>query len=154
MKNRKFWMIFVLILVFIVGMIAGVLLDENVLDKMEKKRSRRSGTQRTPAPYYSLDLMAKELSLTESQKEKIHELFQQNNERLNVYRREINDRFRKMRDQLIDEIKNVLDNGQKLKFEAMIEKYNTEMKKRYEERRKRSQDDKKKQDAKKKGEKR
>ena len=32
MKNRKFWMIFILILVFIVGMIAGVLLDENITD--------------------------------------------------------------------------------------------------------------------------
>ena len=139
MKNRKFWMIFILILVFIVGMIAGVLLDENILDKMQTKRSRRSGTQRTPAPYYSLDLMAKELSLTDGQREEIHEIFHKNNDRLKLYRREINDRFRGLRNQLIDEIKNVLDDGQKIKFEAMIEKYYTEMKKQYEERKKRSQ---------------
>ena len=147
MRNRRVWFVFILILVFLVGMIAGVLFDENVLDKIEKKkRSRRSSSQHTPAPYYSIDMMAKELSLTEDQKAQIHEIFNKNNEKLKVYRREINDRFRRMRDKLIEDIKSVLDDGQKLKFEAMINKYNEEMKRRYEERKKRAQEAKKKQD--------
>jgi hypothetical protein len=53
-------------------------------------------------------------------------------------RKQIDERFTTIRTQLKNEIKSVLDNEQKLKFEAMIEKYRSQRRKEIEERKKRS----------------
>ena len=131
--NQKFWIIFSLISCFVLGVIAGVLLDENVLDVLQKKRRDQ---QRQAIRFPSLDTMAAELLLTDEQREQIRNIFKKNDERLHAIREKYIPEFTSIRSMLIEEINGVLKQEQKLQFENMIERYN-EQRKREAEARKR-----------------
>lgn len=133
-KNYKYWIIFSLIVVFFVGMIAGVFLDNNVLDKQQKARNKRNNTARFP----TLCSMAEEISLSDAQQEQIQDIFRKNDEKLNILRGKIHKQFLSIRSGLIDEINKILDDVQKLKFEAMIERYLSQRKKEMKEKSQRS----------------
>jgi hypothetical protein len=134
MKNHyKFWIAFSLIIVFAAGIAGGILLDEYVISK----KPERSKKKRSSVHFPTLDMMAQELSLTSEQQEQIREIFKNNEERFKILRKQIDERFKTIRTQLKDEIKSVLNDEQKIKFEAMIEKYVSQRKKEMEERRKR-----------------
>ncbi len=133
MKNyNKFWIVFSLIVVFAAGFIGGILFEKHLIDKKVEKRVKKRSSVRFP----SLEIMAKELSLTPEQEEQIREIFKNNEERFKNLRKNINDRLSSIRSQLKNEIKNVLTNEQVLKFEAMIEKYSSQRKKEVEKRKK------------------
>jgi len=133
-KNYKYWIIFSLIVVFFVGMIAGVFLDNNVLDKQQKPRNKRNNTARFP----TLCSMAEEISLSDAQQDKIQDIFRKNDEKLKILRGQIHKQFSSIRSGLIDEINIILDDVQKLKFESMIERYISQRKKEIKERSQRS----------------
>lgn len=133
-QNTKYWIIFSLIFVFIIGVIAGVILDNNVLDKQQKPRNKRNNTVRFP----TLCSMAEELSLSEAQQAQIQDIFKTNDEKLKVFRKQIREQFMTIRSSLIDEINEILDDEQKIKFEAMIERYLSQRKKELEKRSQRS----------------
>jgi len=130
MKNHyKFWIILSLILVFFAGIAGGIFIDKLFIQKsLEKRRS-------SPPPPHSIDMMAKELNLTSEQQEKIREIFKNNEERLKSLRKDFFDHLSQIRTQLKNEIKNVLSEEQGKKFEAMIEKFESQMKKEQERRR-------------------
>jgi len=131
MKNyNKFWIVFSLIVVFAAGFIGGILFEKHLIDKKVEKRVKRRSSVRFP----SLEMMAKELSLTPEQEEQIREIFKNNEERFKTLRKNIDDRLSSIRSQLKNEIKNVLTDEQVLKFEAMIEKYISQRKKEVEKR--------------------
>ena len=133
MKNyNKFWIVFSLIVVFAAGFIGGILFEKHLIDKKVEKRVKRRSSVRFP----SLEIMAKELSLTPEQEEQIREIFKNNEERFKNLRKNIHDRLSSIRSQLKNEIKNVLTDEQVLKFEAMIEKYISQRKKEMEKRKK------------------
>lgn len=134
MRNHyKFWIAFSLIIVFAAGVAGGILLDKYVISKQpEKARKKRSSVH-----FPTLDMMAQELSLTPEQQEQIREIFRNNEERFKTLRKQIDERFKAIRAQLKEEIKSVLNDEQKIKFEAMIEKYVSQRKKEMEERKKR-----------------
>ena len=133
MKNyNKFWIVFSLIVVFAAGFISGILFEKHLIDKKVEKRVKRRSSVRFP----SLEMMAKELSLTPEQEEQIREIFKNNEERFKNLRKNIDDRLSSIRSQLKNEIKNVLTDEQVLKFEAMIEKYISQRKKEVEKRKK------------------
>ena len=133
MKNyNKFWIVFSLIVVFAAGFIGGILFEKHLIDKKVEKRVKRRSSVRFP----SLEMMAKELSLTPDQEEKIREIFKNNEERFKTLRKNIDERLSSIRSQLKNEIKNVLTDEQVLKFEAMIEKYISQRKKEMEKRKK------------------
>ncbi len=135
MKNHyKFWIVFSLIIVFTAGVAGGILLDKYVLTK----KTERTRKKRSSIHFPTLNMMAQELNLTSEQQEQIREIFKNNEERFRTLRSQIDERFKTMRTQLREEIKSVLTNEQKLKFEAMIEKYVSQRKKEMEERKKRS----------------
>ncbi|NIM59049.1 MAG: hypothetical protein GTO16_08935 [Candidatus Aminicenantes bacterium] len=126
MKNyNKFWIVFSLIAVFAAGFIGGVLFEKQLIDKKVEKRTKRRSSVRFP----SLEIMAKELSLTPEQEEQIREIFKNNEERFKKLRKNINERLSDMRSQLKNEIKNVLADEQVVKFEALIQKYISQRKK-------------------------
>lgn len=126
MKNyNKFWIVFSLIVVFAAGFIGGILFEKHLIDKKVEKRVKRRSSVRFP----SLEIMAKELSLTPEQKEQIREIFKNNEGRFKNLRSDIDERLLSIRSQLKNEIKNVLADEQNLKFEAMIEKYISQRKK-------------------------
>jgi phosphosulfolactate synthase (CoM biosynthesis protein A) len=140
MKNyNKFWIVFSLIVVFAAGFIGGILFEKHLIDKKVEKRVKRRSSVRFP----SLEIMAKELSLTPEQEEQIREIFKNNEERFKNLRKNIDDHLLSIRSQLKNEIKNVLTNEQVLKFEAMIEKYISQRKKEMEKRKKHPRNDKK-----------
>ncbi len=133
MKNyNKFWIVFSLIVVFAAGFIGGILFEKHVIDKKVEKRVKRRSSVRFP----SLEMMAKELSLTPEQEEQIREIFKNNEERFKNLRKNIDDRLSSIRSQLKNEIKNVLTDEQVVEFEAMIEKYISQRKKEMEKRKK------------------
>ena len=133
MKNyNKFWIVFSLIVVFAAGFIGGILFEKHLIDKKVEKRVKRRSSVRFP----SLEIMAKELSLTPEQEEQIREIFKNNEERFKNLRKNINDRLSSIRSQLKNEIKNVLTDEQVVEFEAMIEKYISQRKKEMEKRKK------------------
>jgi Skp family chaperone for outer membrane proteins len=131
MKNgNKFWIIFSFIFVFAAGIAAGILFENNFLDKKSRRNEDRRSTVRFP----TLDMMAEELGLTTEQQEQLKEIFKNNEERLKTYRSQIHDHYAALRAQLKQEMDNVFSAEQKVKFEAMIEKYLSERKKEMEDR--------------------
>ena len=135
MKNHtKFWIIFSFIMLFVLGVIGGILLDryllqpESVLPPPPRSRS----SVRFP----SLEIMARELGLTPEQKNRIRSVFQDNDQRLRALHQEVIQQLRKIRGDLKEEIKTILNKEQAAKFEAMIQKYIKQRKKEWERRRK------------------
>jgi Spy/CpxP family protein refolding chaperone len=117
-NNYKFWVIFSLIVVFLAGAGGGILLDEYVLDKRSKKSTRTSSVR-----FPSVKMMAQELSLTEEQQKQIKDIFNANDKKLKELRNQLNKQFYQIRKELLVGIKNILDDDQKKKFDAMVEDY-------------------------------
>lgn len=132
-NNYKLWILLSLIVVFIAGVISGVLIDKNMLDKRTHDSRRRSTTR-----FPTLELMSEELALTTEQQAQIREIFNSNEERFKNLRRDMDKRLSDIRAQLLTDIESVLTDEQKAKFEAMIDKYRSQRKREYEERKKRS----------------
>jgi len=140
MKNHnKFWIVFSLIVVFAAGFTGGILFEKHIIDKKVEKRVKRRSSVRFP----SLEIMAKELSLTPEQEETIREIFKNNEERFKNLRKNIDEHLSSIRTQLKNEIKNVLTDEQVVKFEAMIQKYISQRKKEMDKRKKHSRNHRK-----------
>lgn len=141
MKNHyKFWIGLSFLLIFTAGIFSGVLLDKYVLDKQPSQKDLRSRDRRRPAPRFpTLEDMAVELQLSAGQQERFQEIFNANEQRLDLLGKEIHKRFGAMRMQFLEELKSVLDEEQTKKFDAMIEKYLEQRKAEYERRRQREQ---------------
>ncbi len=136
MKNHyKSWIIFSFVIVFSAGIFGGILLEKHIIDKRPRKISTIK--KRSSVHFPTLDIMVRELNLNPEQQEQIRKTFNNNEERLKELRSQINKRFSSMRFQLLSEIKNVLNEEQGIKFEAMIEKYISRRKKEMENRKNR-----------------
>ncbi len=133
-NNYKLWIILSLIVVFIAGVVSGVLIDKNMLNKRTHDSRRRSSTR-----FPTLEMMAKELALSTEQQEQIREIFHNNEERFKNLRKDMDNRLTEIRSQLLTDIRSMLTENQKVKFEAMIEKYKAQRKREYEERKKRQE---------------
>jgi len=134
MKNgNKFWIVLSFLVVFAAGVTAGILFENNYLDKKPGRNEER----RKPVRFPTLDMMAEELGLTQQQQEQLREIFKNNEERLKAYRSEIHHHYGVLRAQLKEEMDSVFTDEQQKKFEAMIEKYLSERKKEMEERKRR-----------------
>ena len=130
MKNHyKFWIILSFIVVFIVGALAGVLIDKHLLPAKGKQRRDRQ-----PVRFPTLEIMAEELKLTSEQEEAIRSVFHNNEESLKNLDRLIHERISAIRSQLKEEIKNILTKEQNIKFEEMINRYIKQRKKEMDKR--------------------
>lgn len=127
-NNYKFWIIFSFILIFIIGAVGGIFLDKHFIQTKTKKIQREKRAVHFP----TLEVMARELALSSEQEERIREIFKNNEERIRNLRSLIHERLSNIRSQLKDEIKDVLTEEQKVKFEAMIERYLQQRKKKIE----------------------
>ena len=135
MKNgNKIWIILSFIIVFAAGIAAGILFENNFLDKKPPRGVERRSSVRFP----TLDMMAEELGLSTEQQAQLKEIFKNNEERLKAYRSEIHDHYKALRGQLKQEMDSVFTEEQKAKLEAMIEKYRSERKRGIEDRKRRS----------------
>ena len=121
MKNmHKFWIVFSIIILFTVGTFTGVLLEKYFFEKKLKK-----GIHYAP----TLEKMARDLSLTELQITKIRDIFQKNDIQFKAFARQIRKNLAKIRTQLKEEIKAVLDEEQGKKFDLLIEEHVAKIKK-------------------------
>ena len=150
MKNHyKLWTILSLIIVFAAGVLSGILIDSQILDKKSKRTMERTDQKRRSSSRFpTLDMMAEELGLSEEQKEQIREIFKNNEERFRALRKDNDDRLRTIRSQLNKEIRSVLTEEQEAKYEAMIQKYHEQRKKEMEARKRQSENQDKKGDKK------
>jgi hypothetical protein len=137
MKNHyKFWIVLSFLIVFVAGILGGVLLKDKVLDTKAEKNSRSS--RRSSVHFPTLDDMAAELGLDSSQEEQIQAIFQNNENRLREFRAKIHGQYSDLRTQLLIDIKSVLTAEQIEKFEGMINRYLTQRKEAREKRKERS----------------
>lgn len=134
MKNKyKLLIIFSLIVVFAIGVAAGIMGEKYFV---HKRIPPREGPRDRQSPHFpTIETMAKELQLSQEQQDKIREIFKRNDDRLKELRGSLHQRLNEMRVLLKSEIDNVLTTEQKQKFEAMIESYLLERKREFDKRR-------------------
>lgn len=129
MKNKyAFWIVFSLVVAFAAGLIGGIFSDRYFF---QKKYGR---SERSRAPFPSLERMAQDLGLSAEQQEQIRKIFERNEAKLKELRSNLHGRLASIRAELKSEIDSVLTAEQKQKFEAMIERYASQRRKEFEER--------------------
>jgi Spy/CpxP family protein refolding chaperone len=117
----KFWIVFSLIAVFIIGGTAGYFGERYLV---HKRHEPRPGERDRRGPHFpTVEILAKELSLSQAQQDQIREIFKRNEDRLKTFGEEFHKRLGEMRSQLKNEIDAVLTPEQKTKLEAMINQF-------------------------------
>lgn len=114
--NRKYRLIsFLTILgVLVLGVVVGVVGERLIAQKQ---------AHRPEPPGPTLEVMARELGLTREQQTAIKEVFKRGDERFGVLRSELHKTMREMREQLQNEIDQVLTAAQRAKLKEMIKVY-------------------------------
>ena len=115
-KKYKIWVALTLLVVFALGVAAGVFGERYLMHK----RSNRPAAARTPFPL--LAPVAKALALTAEQQDKLREVFKRSDERMKDLDTEIHGRLREVRAQLKGEVDAVLTPEQRAKLEELIQK--------------------------------
>lgn len=117
MKTKyKLLVALTLLVVFGLGVAAGVLGERYVVHKKDRRAAVRP---HLPSP----EDWAKALGLTQEQKDKIREIFRQNEERMKAYRADNRVRLGELRKRLWDETNAVLTPEQKQKNDEMIRRF-------------------------------
>ena len=121
MKNKyKIIIILSFIVVFAAGLVSGIFCDKYFI----KKDFRKPPPGRKPPGHFpTLEDISKELDLGESQEQKIREIFKNTEKKLDEMRHQIGRQFSSIRKELITDIKNTLNDEQKVKFDEMVERY-------------------------------
>lgn len=121
MKNKyRIIIILSFILVFAAGLVSGIFCDKYFI----KKDFRKPPPGRKPPGHFpTLEDISKELDLEESQEQEIREVFNNTEKKLDEMRHQIGRQFSSIRKELITDIKNTLNDEQKVKFDEMIERY-------------------------------
>ncbi|HDJ22761.1 MAG TPA: periplasmic heavy metal sensor [Candidatus Aminicenantes bacterium] len=142
-NHNKFWIIFSFILVFVIGIIGGIIIDKLLFCPPSFSPPPPEQRGREGAHFPTLEMMAQELNLTPEQQEQIRQVFQNNDQRLRNLHKEVMSQLREIRTQLKEEINAVLDEEQEAKFDLMIKKYLEQRKKEWDRRRKRPSEQRK-----------
>jgi Spy/CpxP family protein refolding chaperone len=117
MKTKyKILIALTLLVVFGLGVAAGVIGERYVVHRKDRHAAVRP---HLPSP----EDWAKELGLTQEQKDKIREIFKQNEERMKAYRADNRVRLGELRKRLWDETNAVLTPEQKRKNDEMIRRF-------------------------------
>lgn len=124
MKNHyKFWIVLSFLVVFAAGLFSGMLLDRYVLDG-KATTTQKSRRDRRPRPRFpTVDDMAEELALTESQREDLRNVFNEGEQRIQGLHKEVRDMYGTLRTRFLDEIRNILTGEQGQRFDAMLERF-------------------------------
>jgi len=118
MKTKyKILVALTLLVVFGLGVAAGVLGERYIVHKKDRRTS--VGRPHAPSP----ESWAKELGLTQEQQDRIREIFKKNEERMKAYRTESRARLGEIRKMLRGEIDAVLTPDQKKKNDEMIRRF-------------------------------
>ncbi len=147
MKNHyKLWIALSFLVVFLAGIVGGVVLEKNILTPKPERPDRSS--RRSGLHFPTINEMAEALNLSVEQQEQVQAVFQQNEERIKSMRLEGSKLYRSLRTQFLAEIKNVLNENQAQQFDAMIEEFHAQVRAEAEKHRQRSPKNKQKNDEK------
>ena len=141
-NNPKLWIALSFLVVFIAGIVGGVVLEKNILNPKPRRADRSS--RRSGLHFPTITEMAEALNLSAEQQEQVRLVFQQNEERIKSMREEGNKLYRTLREQFLTEIKTVLNENQAQQFDAMIEEFHAQVRAEAEKRRQRSTQNKQK----------
>jgi Spy/CpxP family protein refolding chaperone len=130
-SKAKFWIVFSLIVVFIIGGAASYFGERYFVHKRHEPRPQEK--DRRDAHFPTLKILAKELNLSQAQQDQIREIFKRNEDRLKAFGDEFHKRVSEMRSQIKNEIDGVLTPEQRQTLEAMINEYIGKRKAQYEE---------------------
>lgn len=116
--KSKGWAIGFLAIVLLLGGVSGAALDRAFVRKAttserEARRDRRQGY---------LNWLSSELDLTTEQRTQVQTIVEGYHEQVSALWRETNPRFESMKSQVRAEIREVLDEEQKAKYQALLEK--------------------------------
>ncbi len=112
MNKGKFWMGRSILVIFAAGMVSGVFIDKYLLSGRHS-RDRRGGPP-------SIEMMAKDLGLSQDQQDRIRVVFQQSENRFRELRSNMHLSLSQIREGIKTEIDKILTPEQKQKFEAML----------------------------------
>jgi Spy/CpxP family protein refolding chaperone len=115
-KNKGiFWMVLSIVLIFLAGAVSGVFIDRHILS-LRHDQERRGGPP-------SVEMLAHDLSLTSDQQEKVKDIFRQSEARFKELRTNIHQCLDQIREEIKNQIENVLTPEQRQKFEALIQEH-------------------------------
>jgi len=126
--KSKGWAIGFLAVVLLFGGVSGAALDRAFVRKAETterqqrqddRESRRDGSRDRRQGY--LDWLSSELDLTADQKTQVQTIVESYHEEVSALWRETNPRFESLKSQVRAAIREVLDEDQKAKYEALLE---------------------------------
>ncbi|MBC7363746.1 MAG: hypothetical protein H5U07_04280 [Candidatus Aminicenantes bacterium] len=146
--NNKYKLIIALslLVVFALGVIVGVLVDKNYQKKTKPKPAQRQ------EPFPTMEVLKKELQLTDEQEAQIKDIFKRSEERFEVFRKEVHARLKQLREQLKTEMDSVFTPEQQKKMQELMERYIRQQRRNTPPRREDKPQDQKEQNLKKKGE--
>ncbi|MEW6558480.1 MAG: hypothetical protein AB1349_14215 [Elusimicrobiota bacterium] len=123
--RRKIFAVLLAIVIFLVGTIFGILVDRITIMKMLHfpLPGVSLGPHHQKMPQRVIDKVARQLELSDEQKEKLVNILEKNKESIDKLFIEIEPKLQKRFGSMCDEIKTILNEKQKQKFEQMAEKF-------------------------------
>lgn len=126
MNTGKKWMLLSVVLVFICGIFAGILVEREFLHSHSDRGHGKKGHDSTD---FVAKKFAKDLSLTVDQQKKVEEIFNKHKPEFEAIRKDVKSRMKPIFVEMDKEILSVLDEGQKAKFKEMMKKKRAQDKK-------------------------
>ena len=122
--KSKGWAIGFLAVVLLLGGVSGAALDRAFVRKAatSETEERRGGEGRRDRRQGYLNWLSSELDLTTEQRAQVQTIVEGYHEQVSALWRETNPRFESMKSQVRAEIREVLDEEQKTKYQALLEK--------------------------------
>jgi len=116
MERKKIGAIIIILVVFLLGAVAGYSLSTIVTDAEAKKEEE--------SPYGNVsDYLKKRLNLDQDQIVKYESLVEERREKMSQIHKERREMFREQTDSLRDEIRAILTDDQRVEYERFIEEY-------------------------------
>ncbi len=125
--NKKTISILLAIAIFVVGVLFGFVVNSTVA--LKRIRPIRPFPSRRRAPEKLGQRFCRSLNLDEKQKEKLHRILEKKREAIEELKKKMAPEFEKIKKSFQIEIKSILNDGQKKKFEKLYKKFEGEKKK-------------------------
>jgi len=114
--------IFLVFVVFLVGVICGFVIDRLLISKRMPFHRQPHQGQEIKIPHVLGNRFSKNLNLTDEQKNKLNQILEKNKDVMKNLRNEMEPKFNKVRASLETEIKSILNDEQRQQFEKIAEK--------------------------------
>lgn len=112
------------VVIFIVGLVCGMLADRvMVFHKMLLFPAKMSQRQGKNLEKHMMDRLSKRLALTQEQKDKLSPIFKKHKEEMDAMAKTVRMKFQELKTKMNQEITAVLNDSQKTKFEEMRKRH-------------------------------